>query len=140
MDAQSSKHIIPTFLVDKMLIGIMKFHISSDMYYGNEMSSDGLKVFVDCMELVVLFGWLVQKKQPWTIVGPHLPTKILPFMWLHIFLQYVWDISEGTFLSLQRLYSPMAREKSSSLSFINMPKACNKLSSTFKLSWKVWFV
>ena len=50
MDAWSSKHIALTIHGgDKMLIGIMNFHMSSDESFGSDMSSDGLKVLALCL-------------------------------------------------------------------------------------------
>lgn len=44
VDAKSSKHIALTITGDKMLICILKFHMSRNMHFGSDMSSDGLKV------------------------------------------------------------------------------------------------
>lgn len=74
MDAESSKHIALTILGDKMLTCTMEIHILSDMRFGSEMSSDGLKVLALSLltgqvELLTMIDCQMAcnecKKQPW---------------------------------------------------------------------------
>lgn len=44
VDAQGSKHIALIITSDKMLICILKFHMSSNMHFGSDMSNNMLKV------------------------------------------------------------------------------------------------
>ena len=43
VDAQSFKHTAQIIHNDKLLTSILKFHMSSDKHFGNDMSSDRLE-------------------------------------------------------------------------------------------------